>query len=197
MEKLQVKFRDKIYIVNYEMEPINWINVYIIFVQDPHLINLIGRNFFQILQVTTELQNTYWYSSKKEHDKEANDFKRIVANTIRNQVSIWYRSILVYSLSAYNIQNASIDNLVEILRSNQVYLSTLKNPWAWWPVHTHGSVQVTSSINLGLVLSILILGMVLQIIILFEKSWSYFCLLLTDTILVWVCVLDNFNWFNI
>lgn len=88
MEKLQVKFRDKIYIVNYEMEPINWINVYIIFVQDPHLINLIGRNFFQILQVTTELQNTYWYSSKKEHDKEANDFKRIVANTIRNQVSI-------------------------------------------------------------------------------------------------------------
>jgi hypothetical protein len=85
MENLQVKFRDKEYKVSYEMEPINWINVYLVFVHDPYLINLVGRNFFHILQVTTELQNTYWYSSKKEHDKEANEFKRIVANAIRNE----------------------------------------------------------------------------------------------------------------
>ncbi|MCU7552669.1 hypothetical protein OCK74_26350 [Chitinophagaceae bacterium LB-8] len=87
MEDLQVKFRDKEYKLSYEMEPINWINVYLVFVQDPYLINLVGRNFFHILQVTTELQNTYWYSSKKEHDKEANEFKRIVANAIRNKIN--------------------------------------------------------------------------------------------------------------
>ena len=88
MEDLQVKFRDKEYTVTYDMESINWINVYIIFVHDTHLLDLIGRNFFHILQVTTELQNTYWYSSKKEHDKEANDFKRTVANIIRNKVIV-------------------------------------------------------------------------------------------------------------
>lgn len=86
MEDLQVKFRDKEFKVSYEMEPINWINVYIIFVHDHYLIDLVGRNFFHILQVTTEIQNTYWYSSKKEHDKEANDFKRTVANAIRRKV---------------------------------------------------------------------------------------------------------------
>lgn len=85
MEDLQVRFRDEVYTVSYEMDRINWINVYIIFVNDTYLINLVGRNFFHILQVTTELQNTYWYSSKKEHDNEANEFKRIVANAIRNE----------------------------------------------------------------------------------------------------------------
>jgi hypothetical protein len=85
MEDLQVKFRNETYDITFEMEPINWINVYIIFVNDPYLINLIGRNFFHILQVTSELQNVYWYGSKKEHDKEANDFKRVVANAIRSE----------------------------------------------------------------------------------------------------------------
>ena len=85
MEDLQVKFRDEVYKVSYELEPINWINVYIVFINDPYLINLVGRNFFHILQVTNELQNTYWYSSKKEHNKEANDFKRTVANAIRSE----------------------------------------------------------------------------------------------------------------
>jgi hypothetical protein len=84
MEELKIKFRDKEYKISYEVEPINWINVYIVFVDDPYLTNLLGRSFIHILQVTTELQNTYWYSSKKEHDKEANDFKRTVANALRN-----------------------------------------------------------------------------------------------------------------
>lgn len=86
MDEIQVRFRNEEYKVSFEMEPINWINVYIIFIQDPYLINLIGRNFFHIVQVTTELQNTYWYSSRKEYDKEANEFKRIVANAIRNEI---------------------------------------------------------------------------------------------------------------
>jgi hypothetical protein len=85
MEAIQVRFRDEEYIVSYEVEPINWINVYLIFVNDPYLINLIGRNFFHVLQVTTELQNTYWYNSKKERDKNANDFKRSVASAIKNK----------------------------------------------------------------------------------------------------------------
>jgi hypothetical protein len=68
------------------MEPINWIHVYIIFVHDPYLINLVGSNFFHILQVTSELQNVYWYS-KKEHDKEANNFKGAVASALRNNLS--------------------------------------------------------------------------------------------------------------
>ncbi|MCU7552666.1 hypothetical protein OCK74_26335 [Chitinophagaceae bacterium LB-8] len=84
MEDLQIRFRDEVYKVSYEMEPINWINVYIVFVNDPYLINLVGRNFFHILQVTSELQNIYWYGSKKEQDKNANDFKWTVANAIRN-----------------------------------------------------------------------------------------------------------------
>jgi hypothetical protein len=67
------------------MEPINWINIYMVFVNDPYLINLVGNNFFHILQVTSELQNTYWYSSKEKHNKEANNFKRTVANAIRNE----------------------------------------------------------------------------------------------------------------
>jgi hypothetical protein len=83
MTDLKVQFRGNIYQVSYEEEPINWIIVYIVFINDPYLVNLIQKNFFHILQVTNETQNTYWFSSKQSNDKEANEFKRVVAEAIR------------------------------------------------------------------------------------------------------------------
>jgi hypothetical protein len=83
MTDLQVQFRGDVYKVSYEEEPINWILVYLIFINDPYLINLIGSNHFHVLQATNETQNTYWFSSQHIHDKEANEFKRAVAEAIR------------------------------------------------------------------------------------------------------------------
>ncbi len=82
MEELPVYFRNKVYKITYEMEPINWINVYTIYIKSPYLKELVG-NSFHILQVTTELQNTYWYGTIKGQGKEANEFKQIVANTLK------------------------------------------------------------------------------------------------------------------
>ncbi|MBD0350083.1 MAG: hypothetical protein M3342_23910 [Bacteroidota bacterium] len=82
MEELPVHFRNKVYKITYDMEPVNWINVYTIFVRSPYLKGLVG-DFFHILQVTTELQNTYWFGTKEGQDKEANEFKRTVANAIK------------------------------------------------------------------------------------------------------------------
>jgi hypothetical protein len=83
MTELEVRFRGDLYKVNYDMEAINWIVVYIIFVQEPYLINLIRKNYFHVLQVTNETKNIYWFSSQEGHDKDANEFKRIVADALR------------------------------------------------------------------------------------------------------------------
>jgi hypothetical protein len=83
MTDLEVHFRGDVYKVSYEEEPINWIIVYLIFVNDPYLINLIGTNHFHVLQATNETQNTYWFSSKEPHDKETNEFKRVVTEALR------------------------------------------------------------------------------------------------------------------
>ncbi len=82
MEELRVHFRDTVYKVTYDMEPINWINVYTIFVQNSYLKELVG-DFFHIVQVTTELQDTYWFGSREGQAKEANDFKQAVAKTLK------------------------------------------------------------------------------------------------------------------
>lgn len=82
MKELPVHFRNKVYKISYEMEPVNWIDVYTIFVKSPYLKQLVG-DFFHILHVTTELQNTFWYGTKDGQSKEANEFKQAVANTVK------------------------------------------------------------------------------------------------------------------